>query len=69
MYCGGEGKQWSCGKAGTLSLQRVGSIVCDIREPCLCQSSIQTSRMLEPEKWQTFYDNDGKICGFKWPSS
>ncbi|GLT91601.1 hypothetical protein SLE2022_094810 [Rubroshorea leprosula] len=56
-------------KIWDLELRRVGSIVCDIGESCLCQSSIQvvitTSRMLEPEKWQTLYDNDGKICGFK----
>ncbi|GLT34908.1 hypothetical protein SLA2020_093960 [Shorea laevis] len=65
MNCGGGEKQWSCGKAGTLNLQRVGSIVREIGEPCLHQSSIQLSRMLKPEKWQTIFDNDGKVCGFK----
>lgn len=38
---GGEGKQWSCGKAGVVSLQKVGSLVRDLSEPCLSQSHIQ----------------------------
>lgn len=41
MCSGGEGKQWSCGKAGVVSLQKVGSLVRDLSEPCLSQSRIQ----------------------------
>lgn len=41
MCSGGEGKQWSCGKAGVVSLQKVGSLVRDLSEPCLSQSPIQ----------------------------
>lgn len=41
MCSGGEGKQWSCGKAGVVSLQKVGSLVRDLSEPCLSQSHIQ----------------------------
>lgn len=40
MYCGGGGggeELWSCGKSGTL----VGSMVRDIRDPCLSQSPIK----------------------------
>lgn len=65
MYCGGLEKQWSCGKVGTMNLQRVGSIVREIGDPCLYQSSIQPSRILKPEKWQGIFDNDGKVCGFQ----
>ena len=42
MCSGGEGnRQWSCGKAGVVSLQKVGSLVRDLSEPCLSQSHIQ----------------------------
>ena len=41
MCSGGEGKQWSCGKAGVVSLQKVGSLVRDLSEPFLSQSHIQ----------------------------
>lgn len=44
MYCGrAEEKQWSCGKAGTVNLQRVGSMVREMGEPCLSQSPIKVS--------------------------
>ncbi|GAV73533.1 RabGAP-TBC domain-containing protein [Cephalotus follicularis] len=71
MYCGGEEKekQWNCGKPGTVNLQRVGSMVRDIGEPCLSQSPIKVviavSRMLKPEKWQAIFDSDGKVFGFQ----
>ncbi|KAJ4723561.1 Ypt/Rab-GAP domain of gyp1p superfamily protein, putative isoform 1 [Melia azedarach] len=64
MYCGGGGggeELWSCGKSGTL----VGSMVRDIRDPCLSQSPIKVSRMLKPEKWQATFDGDGKISSFQ----
>lgn len=41
MYCGGEDKQWSCGKAGTVNLRKVSSIVRDIGDPCLSQSPVK----------------------------
>ncbi|KAK3204357.1 hypothetical protein Dsin_018403 [Dipteronia sinensis] len=70
MYCGGgEANQWSCGTAGTVNFQRVGSIVRDIGDPCLSQSPIKVviavSKMLKPEKWQTTFDSDGKVSGFQ----
>ncbi|EEF28308.1 conserved hypothetical protein [Ricinus communis] len=66
MSCGGgEEKQWSCGKPGAVNLQRVGSIVRDIGEPCLAQSPIKVSRMLKPDKWQATFDSDGKVSGFQ----
>ena len=34
-------RQWKCGKAGVVNLQKVSSIVRDIGEPCLHQSSIK----------------------------
>ncbi|KAJ8774760.1 hypothetical protein K2173_017206 [Erythroxylum novogranatense] len=70
MYCGGSGeeKQWSCGKSGAISLQRVSSMVRDIGEPCLSQSPIKVvialSRMLKPDKWQATFNSDGKVSGF-----
>ncbi|KAF2321994.1 hypothetical protein GH714_005303 [Hevea brasiliensis] len=74
MSSGEDEKQWSCGKAGAVNLQKVGSIVRDIGEPCLSQSPIkvviavltldsimgQLSRMLKPDKWQAIFDTDGK---------
>ncbi|KAF8101227.1 hypothetical protein N665_0208s0018 [Sinapis alba] len=69
MCSGGEGKQWSCGKAGVVSLQKVGSVVRDLSEPCLSQSHIQVvitiSKMLKPEKWQASFDTDGRVSGFQ----
>ncbi|WCJ41284.1 Ypt/Rab-GAP domain of gyp1p superfamily protein [Euphorbia peplus] len=67
MSC--DQKQWSCGKAGAVNFQRVGSIVRDIGEPCLSQSPIKVviipvSRMLKPDKWQATFDSEGKISGF-----
>ncbi|KAK9059141.1 hypothetical protein SSX86_021760 [Deinandra increscens subsp. villosa] len=64
----GDHKQWTCGKSGTVNLQRVGSIVRDIGEPCLHQSPIKVitiNKLLKPEKWQTTFDSDGKVFGFQ----
>lgn len=58
-------KQWICGKVGTVNLHRVSSIVRDIGEPCLHQSHIKISRMLNPDKWQATFDSDGKVFGFQ----
>ncbi|XP_061365144.1 uncharacterized protein LOC133308532 isoform X2 [Gastrolobium bilobum] len=65
MYCGGEDKQWSCGKAGTVNLRKVSSIVRDIGDPCLSQSPVKVNRMLKPEKWQAMFDSEGKVFGFQ----
>ncbi|KAI3503948.1 hypothetical protein L1887_32463 [Cichorium endivia] len=69
MSFDGDHKQWICGKSGTVNLQRVGSIVRDIGEPCLHQSPIKVvvtiNKMLKPEKWQTMFDSDGKVFGFQ----
>lgn len=65
-------KQWSCGKkaaaaaaAGAVNIQRVGSIVRDIGDPCLPQSPIKVNKMLKPDKWQATFDNEGKVAGFQ----
>ncbi|CAH1412623.1 unnamed protein product [Lactuca virosa] len=69
MSFDGDHKQWICGKSGTVNLQRVGSIVQHIGEPCLHQSPIKVvvtiNKMLKPEKWQTTFDSDGKVFGFQ----
>ncbi|CAL2229346.1 unnamed protein product [Prunus armeniaca] len=67
MPCGGgEDKQWGCGKCGAaVNLQRVGSIVRDIGDPCLSQSPIKVNKMLKPEKWQATFDSDGKNFCFQ----
>ncbi|XP_010508423.1 PREDICTED: small G protein signaling modulator 1-like isoform X1 [Camelina sativa] len=69
MCSGGEGKQWSCGKAGVVSLQKVGSLVRDLSEPCLSQSRLQVvitiGKMLKPEKWQASFDRNGRVSGFQ----
>ncbi|CAK9145392.1 unnamed protein product [Ilex paraguariensis] len=65
MSFDGDEKQWKCGKAVTVNLQRVSSIVRDIGEPCLHQSPIKISKMLKPEKWQAIFDSDGKVFGFR----
>ncbi|XP_057531212.1 uncharacterized protein LOC130809413 [Amaranthus tricolor] len=57
-------KQWGCGKPGA-NLHRMGSIVCEMGDPCLHQSPIKVNKMLKPEKWQTVFDNDGKVLGFQ----
>lgn len=41
MYCSGEKKQWSCGKAGTVNFQKVGSLMRDIGDPCLSYSPVK----------------------------
>lgn len=71
MSCGGEeDKQCGCGKSGAaINLQRVGSIVREISDPCLSQSPIKVvitvNKMLKPEKWQATFDSDGKNFGFQ----
>ncbi|KAF5816372.1 putative Rab-GTPase-TBC domain-containing protein [Helianthus annuus] len=68
MSFDGDHKQWTCGKSGTVNLQRVGSMVRDIGEPCLHQSPIKVvtiNKKLKPEKWQTTFDSDGKVFGFQ----
>ncbi|XP_057471768.1 LOW QUALITY PROTEIN: uncharacterized protein LOC130760459 [Actinidia eriantha] len=64
-----DNRQWICGKVRTVNLQRVGSIVRDIGEPCLHQPHIKViiaiSRMLKPDKWQSTFDSDGKVFGFQ----
>ncbi|KAF6152458.1 hypothetical protein GIB67_035526 [Kingdonia uniflora] len=58
-------KQWSCGKNGAVNLQRVGTMVRDIGDPCLHQSSpTKGSKMLKPDKWKASFDSDGKVFGF-----
>ncbi|KAK7272002.1 hypothetical protein RJT34_28322 [Clitoria ternatea] len=69
MYCGGEDKQWSCGKAGAVNLRKVSSIVRDIGDPCLSHSPVKVvltvKRMLKPDKWQAMSDSEGKVFGFR----
>ncbi|KAF5733906.1 small G protein signaling modulator 1 [Tripterygium wilfordii] len=67
MSCGGGGEEklWTCGKSGVANLQRVGSIVRDIGEPCLSQTPIKVSKMLKPDKWQATFDSNGKVFGFR----
>eukprot|EP00258_Populus_trichocarpa_P028822 XP_024444841.1 GTPase-activating protein gyp7 [Populus trichocarpa] len=61
-----EEKQWKCGKAiSVVNLQRVGTMVKDVREPCLSQSPIKVSKMLMPEKWESTFDSNGKVSGFR----
>jgi hypothetical protein len=68
MFSAGEGKKWTRRKAGLVSLQKVASLVRDLREPCLSQSRIQVvltiGKMLKPEKWQALFDGDGKVSSF-----
>ncbi|KAF5464704.1 hypothetical protein F2P56_014759 [Juglans regia] len=62
MSCGGgEDRQWSCGKAGAVNLQKVSSI---IGEPCLSQSPKKVNKMLKAEKWHATFDSDGRVFGF-----
>ncbi|CBI29559.3 unnamed protein product, partial [Vitis vinifera] len=59
-----EDKQWSCGKASSMNLQKVSAIVRDIGEPCLHQSPIKVGKMLKPDKWQATFNSDGRVFGF-----
>ncbi|KAK8578626.1 hypothetical protein V6N13_100453 [Hibiscus sabdariffa] len=70
MSCKDKDNQWSFGKAAAaaaaaVSIQRVGSIVRDIGDPCLSSSSFKVGKMLKPEKWQATFDNKGKVSGFQ----
>ncbi|KAG9444667.1 hypothetical protein H6P81_016007 [Aristolochia fimbriata] len=60
-----EDNRWMCGRVGAVNLQRVSSIVRDIREPCLHHSPAKGNKMLKPDKWQAIFDSDGRILGFK----
>ncbi|GMJ08465.1 hypothetical protein like AT2G43490 [Hibiscus trionum] len=69
MSCKDKDNQWSFGKAAAaaaaaVNIQRVGSIVRDIGDPCLSSSSFKVGKMLKPEKWQATFDNKGKVSGF-----
>lgn len=64
MSSGGVEKPWRCGKASSVNLQRMSSIVRDISDPCLSQSPRKVSRMLKPEKWRASFDSDGKVLAF-----
>lgn len=63
MSFDGGVKQWKC--VAPVSFQRVSSIVRDIGEPCLYQSPLKIGKMLKPDKWQSTFDSDGKIFGFR----
>ncbi|XP_058094276.1 uncharacterized protein LOC131240186 isoform X2 [Magnolia sinica] len=65
MSFDGDDKLCVCGRAASVNLNLVSSIVRDIREPCLHQSPTRGSKMLKPEKWQASFDSDGKVFGFK----
>ncbi|XP_048138714.1 small G protein signaling modulator 1-like [Rhodamnia argentea] len=64
MSCGREEKPCRCGKASTVNLQRMSSIVRDIGDPCLSPSSMKVGQMLKPEKWRASFDSDGKVLAF-----
>ena len=53
-----EDKQWSCGKASSMNLQKVSAIVRDIGEPCLHQSPIKV--VITVRLWKTVIFS---ICG------
>ncbi|TYG99109.1 hypothetical protein E1A91_A10G156900v1 [Gossypium mustelinum] len=70
MSCRDKENQWSFGKAaaaaaGAVNIQKVGSVVRDIGDPCVSHSSIKVGKMLKPEKWQATFDNEGKVSGFQ----
>ncbi|KAK8332821.1 hypothetical protein V6Z12_A10G163600 [Gossypium hirsutum] len=73
MSCRDKENQWSFGKAaaaaaGAVNIQKVGSVVRDIGDPCVSHSSIKvvfSCKMLKPEKWQATFDNEGKVSGFQ----
>ncbi|KAK8930941.1 hypothetical protein KSP39_PZI016097 [Platanthera zijinensis] len=60
-----EDVRCTCGSGGVVNLQRVSSIVKEIREPCLYHSPTRRSKMLNPEKWLSAFDSDGKVLGFR----
>ncbi|MED6144679.1 hypothetical protein PIB30_017780 [Stylosanthes scabra] len=65
VMCGGEERQWSCGgRAGSVNLRKVSSIVRDIGDPCLSHSPVKGHRILKPDKWQAMFDSEGKAFGF-----
>ncbi|KAL4359234.1 hypothetical protein AHAS_Ahas08G0057000 [Arachis hypogaea] len=62
----GEERQWSCGgRAGSVNLRKVSSIVRDIGDPCLSHSPVKAHRVLKPDKWQAMFDSEGKLFGFQ----
>ncbi|XP_020964185.1 small G protein signaling modulator 1 isoform X1 [Arachis ipaensis] len=62
----GEERQWSCGgRAGSVNLRKVSSIVRDIGDPCLSHSPVKAHRVLKPDKWQGMFDSEGKLFGFQ----
>lgn len=63
MYCDGEDKQWSCGKAGTVNLQKVSSIMRDIGDPCLSQSPVKVVITVRLQHYWVF------INSFRYPQS
>ncbi|KAG0493207.1 hypothetical protein HPP92_004201 [Vanilla planifolia] len=65
MSFDGEYTRCACGRGGLANLHRVSSIVKEIREPCLYHSRTRRSKMLNPEKWQSAFDREGKVLGFK----
>lgn len=60
-----EGTRCTCGSGGVVNLHRVSSIVKEIREPCLHHSPTRRNKMLNLEKWQSAFDSDGKVLGFR----
>ena len=66
MSCGGgEDDRWTCGKAGVaVNLLRVSSIVRDIGEPCVSQSTIKVSVPVRLFKHQTQYSSFLPVCFF-----
>ncbi|XP_038989602.1 small G protein signaling modulator 1-like [Phoenix dactylifera] len=65
MSFDGEESRWMCGRSGVANLHRFSSMVREIRDPCLHHSPSKGSKMLRPEKWQTNFDSDGKVIGFR----
>lgn len=62
MSFDGEENRWMCGRS--VNLQKVSSIVRDIREPCL-HSPRKGGKMLKPDKWQAIFDHEGKVLSFR----
>ncbi|KAK8681282.1 hypothetical protein V6N13_053687 [Hibiscus sabdariffa] len=71
MFCGEKEKPWKFGKAplpgaaGTVDIQRDGSVVRDFGDPSIIQSPGKGNNMLKPEKWQAAFDNEGKAIDFQ----
>ncbi|XP_010912770.2 rab GTPase-activating protein 22 [Elaeis guineensis] len=65
MSFDGEESRWMCGTSGVVNLQRVSSMVREIGDPCLHHSPSKGSKKLKPEKWQTIFDSEGKVIGFR----